>query len=105
VRDASVLVKPPARGLVTIFIVASLLSVVLASAVYFQTRALERASERLFTMRLPALEAISSLRGPIAAQQAILYRYYASRDRNEFQRLYRSNKAMMVTHLDRSSVR
>jgi len=97
----SVLVKPPARGLVTIFIVASLLSVVLASAVYFQTRALERASERLFTMRLPALEAISSLRGPIAAQQAILYRYYASRDRNEFQRLYRSNKAMMVTHLDR----
>jgi DNA-binding NtrC family response regulator len=99
--DASVLVKPPARGLVTIFIVASLLSIVLAGAVYFQTRALERASERLYTMRLPALEAISSLRGPIAAQQAILYRYYASRDRNEFQRLYHSNKAVMVTHLDR----
>ena len=31
---------------------------VLASAVYVQTRALERASEKLFTMRLPALEAV-----------------------------------------------
>jgi DNA-binding NtrC family response regulator len=99
--DASVLVKPPARGLVIAFIVASLTSVVLASAVYFQTRALERASERLFTMRLPALEAISSLRGPIAAQQAILYRYYASRDVDEFRQLYSLNRAMMVTHLDK----
>ncbi|MCQ9378265.1 sigma-54-dependent Fis family transcriptional regulator [Methyloversatilis sp. XJ19-49] len=99
--DASVLVKPPARGLVIAFIVATVISVVLASAVYLQTRALERASERLFTMRLPALEAISSLRGPIAAQQAILYRYYASRDVNEFRQLYRSNHAMLVTHLDK----
>lgn len=36
-----------------------------------------------------------------AAQPVILYRYHASRDRNEFQRQYRGNKAIMVTHLDR----
>ncbi len=99
--DPGALVKPPARGLVITFIVASVLSVVLASAVYLKTRALEQASERLFTMRLPALEAISSLRGPIAAQQAILYRYYASRDRGEFQQQYDSNREMIEQQLTR----
>jgi len=97
----SVLVQPPPRGLVIAFIVATVISVLLASAVYLQTRALEKASERLFTMRLPALEAISSLRGPIAAQQAILYRYYASRDVEEFRRSNSRNRAMMMTHLDK----
>ncbi|WP_374341772.1 sigma-54 interaction domain-containing protein [Methyloversatilis sp.] len=95
------LVRPPPRRLVACVVAAAIASMGLAGFVHLRTRSLEQATSQLYTMRLPALEAVSSLRGPITAQQTILFRYYASRNRAEFQSSYRDNHRRILEQLDR----
>lgn len=52
--------------------------------VYFNGRAAQSVSEPLLRQQLPALEIISDLQLAVAAQEPILYEYYASVDRNTF---------------------
>lgn len=92
---------PPPRGLVAGVVAVVIASIALAVFVHLRTRSLEQATMQLHATRLPALEAVSGLRGPVAAQQAILFRYYASRNHAEFQSSYRANHQRIVEQLDR----
>lgn len=92
---------PPPRGLVAGVVAAVIVSIGLAVFVHLRTRSLEQATMQLYATRLPALEAVSGLRGPVAAQQAILFRYYASRNHVEFQSSYSANHRRIVEQLDR----
>lgn len=97
------LVKPPSAALVYAALIAAVVGVVVVIAVYSKTQALEAASSRLFEMRLPALEAVSALRAPIQAQEAILYQYAVGRNRERFQTDFSGNHEQIVLRLNELS--
>lgn len=69
-----------------------LLGILLSVFVYQNGRAVQSVSEPLLRQHLPALQLISSLQLRVAAQQPILYEYYASIEREKFLKRFDSSE-------------
>ena len=73
------------------FAVVLLLGVALSSFVFLNGRSVLRVSEPLLLQQLPALKLISDLQLEVAAQEPILYEYYATIDRDTFRKRFDAN--------------
>ncbi len=71
----------------------TLLGVALSTFVFLNGRSVLRVSEPLLLQQLPALRVISDLQLEVAAQEPILYEYYATLDRDTFRKRYDANDA------------
>lgn len=93
--------NPARRWLLLSYGLAAFLGIGLALVVFVQTRALLGLSDRLFHKNFPAMETISTLKGLIAAQEPILYRYYADPDTARFRKQFADNQEAIATNLAR----
>ena len=65
-----------------------ILGIFLSVFVYMNARAVKNVSEPLLSQQLPALQLISNLQLTVAAQEPILYEYYASVERDNFRKRF-----------------
>ncbi len=89
-------IKPQTR----IFIIVGavlLLGISLSTHVYRNGQAVLEVSKPLLRQQLPALQLISHLQLEVAAQEPILYEYYATVEREAFRRRFDANE----THVER----
>jgi len=83
-----------------IFAGVCLLGIVLSVFVYQNGRAVQSVSDPLLRQHLPALQMISNLQLTVAAQEPILYEYYASIDRDKFKKRFDLSEAEIQRAID-----
>lgn len=76
-----------------IFAAVLLLGITLSTFVYLNGQSVLEVSRPLLSRQLPALQVISHLQLEVAAQEPILYEYYASIDRDAFRTRFDANDA------------
>ena len=89
-------IKPQNRILIIVTAVL-ILGIALSTHVYKNGQSVLEASKPLLSQQLPALQLISHLQLEVAAQEPILYEYYATIERETFRRRFEAND----THIAR----
>ncbi len=82
------------------FAAVLLLGAALSAFVYLNGRAVLEVSEPLLQRQLPLLETLSRLQLEVAAQEPILYEYYATTERPVFRQRFGDNDAAIQRDLD-----
>jgi diguanylate cyclase (GGDEF)-like protein len=91
-RVRSLQFKPQTRIFVIVLVVL-LLGIALSTYVYRNGQSVLEVSKPLLRQQLPSLQLISHLQLEVAAQEPILYEYYATVDRETFRRRFDGNEA------------
>lgn len=76
------------KKILVIYLLALLAGIALSTLVYVRGQSVLRAGDALTEQSLPRFDAISHLRNAIFSQKPILYEYYATGDRANFQARY-----------------
>ncbi len=93
-------IRPQTRIRITVAVML-VLGIALSTHVYLNGRSVVQVSTPLLRQQLPALQLISHLQLEVAAQEPILYEYYATIDRERFKRRFDANEAHITQDVER----
>ncbi len=93
-------IKPQTRIFVIVAAVL-MLGIALSTYVYRNGQSVLEVSKPLLSQQLPALQLISHLQLEVAAQEPILYEYYATIERDTFRRRFDANDAHITSDVKR----